>query len=308
MIDIRDLEAFLAILDSGSISKAAQDLGLTQPALSLKLKKIETQLGVSLFLRTPRNMIPQQAARSIESQVREIILKFDALPESLAQSLNELKGTVRVGSVMGWFQALLTPCAVSIAQQAPQLRTNLQVQDTIELIQAVLFGRLDFAIVAQPFESFDGLRLEHLFDEVLILFGRELPSAKKENERRLDLLSRPWVTMSVPDPLVEKYWSEQFAGKSFPWEKVSVPIVTDYISSMPKLVSQIPRAVAVAPKQIVTKAIDKGHLTISETMSHKNGVFLVYRENALSLKRLQLVRDILVQLAQEMISSENEQN
>ena len=58
MIDVKDLEAFLAIVDGGSISHAAHELGLTQPAISLKLKKIESELGVKLFQRTPRSMVP----------------------------------------------------------------------------------------------------------------------------------------------------------------------------------------------------------------------------------------------------------
>ena len=83
MIDIKDLETFIAILDSGSISRAAESIGLTQPALSLKLKKMEQELGVPLFQRTPRSVIPLESARIIEPNARDLLNRLDGLRESL---------------------------------------------------------------------------------------------------------------------------------------------------------------------------------------------------------------------------------
>jgi|GEM_PF-640647 len=297
MIDIRDLEAFVAILDSGSISKAAESLALTQPALSLKLKKMEAELGVKLFQRTPRSMVPLDAARALEAKVRSIITQFDGLSDALASSMSELKGSVRIGCLMGWFQTLLTPSVERIYAQAPGMRLKLHVDDTEKLIYAVSHGRLDFAVVAQPFENVDGLHTEHLFDEDLVLFGRNVPrlGAKgDEAARRRDLLARPWVTMANPDPIVEKYWREQFNGRTFPWDKVAVPVTTDHIASLPRLVSAIPQALCVAPRQIVLKASERGYLEIADSVPHRNSVSLVWRGESLSVQRYALVHATIV--------------
>jgi DNA-binding transcriptional LysR family regulator len=296
-MDIRDLEAFLSILDSGSISRAAEELGLTQPALSLKLKKIETEFSVSLFQRTPRHMIPTDSAKALEPKVRELLTRFDGLKEAISESMADLKGVVRVGCLMGWFQSLLVPCLPIVREVAPQVRLRLHVDDTEKLLYRLVHGQLDFAIVAQPFENLEGLSMEHLFDEDLVLFSRTLPSGNSEKDRRQSLIERPWITLGIPDPLVEKYWREQFGGRSFPWERVVVPVTTDHITSLPRLVGAVPDAVSVAPRQIVWKAAERGYLQIADSVAHRNGVFLLWRENALALKRNQFLRDTILEQA-----------
>jgi DNA-binding transcriptional LysR family regulator len=301
MIDIRDLEAFLAILDSGSISKAAEELGLTQPALSLKLKKMETQMGVKLFQRTPRNMVPLDAARSIEPKVREVVMKFEGLPEALVSNMRELRGQVRVGCLMGWFQTLMVPGLTSVHTEAPGIRLRLHVDDTERLVHMVNHGRLDFAVVAQPFERPEGMAVEHLFDEDLVLFGRDLPRHENDVQRRKALLDRPWVTMAIPDPLVEKYWREQFGGRAFPWERVVIPATTDHITSLPRVVTALGNAVAVAPRQIVLKPFEKGHVQIAEAVAHRNGVFLAWREDSMGLQRHLLVKEAILTAARAFV-------
>lgn len=293
MIDIKDLQAFVAILDSGSISKAASDLGLTQPALSLKLKKIETELGVKLFQRTSRNVIPLESSRMIEAKVRDIIGKLDVLKESLADSLSELKGTVRVGCVMGWFDALLVPSLARVNREAPNVRMRLHVDQIPNLFYMVSHGALDLAIVAQPFENVEGIHAQHLIDEKLVLVGRNLPKGGTIREKQRILLSRPWIILTHPDPLVDKYWREVF-GQNFPWESVSVPVVLDHIRALPSVLRSLPDAVAVLPAQIFDDPTIQGDLEIGDAVEHQNGLYLISRADGLELKRFRVVREAVL--------------
>lgn len=302
MIDIKDLEAFVAILDSGSISKAANDLGLTQPALSLKLKKIEAELGVKLFQRTSRNVVPLDSSRIIEAKVRDIIGKLDVLKESLAESLKELRGQVRIGCVMGWFDTLVVPTVNQVRDEAPLLRLRLHVDNTAQLISMVAHGQLDFAIVAQPFEHAEGVKAQQLLDEELVLVGKNLPKKMSQRERQRMLLSRPWIVLTYPDPLVEKYWQEQF-GASFPWESVSVPVVLDHILALPSVVRSVPDAVAVLPSQIVSSADLEEELEIAEAVPHRNGLFLIWRADGLELRRYQVVKQAILEQVQKYSKS-----
>ena len=296
MFDIRDLEAFLSILNSGSISKAAEEHGLTQSALSQKLKKLETSFGTQLFQRTTRNLIPLEGARTLEPLVRDLLLRFDALPEALNQSHEKLTGKVRIGCVTGWFSTLLPEVAKSYFKVAPNVRLEMHVKDTPSLIDDLSWGRLDFAIVAEPFDLLPNLFSELLIDENLVIFGKKLPRLKGSQNVRLDkeaLLACPWITLGRPDLLVEKFWSQEFGGESFPWQKVRVPVVTDHITALPRIVSGIEGSVGVLPKQIVKKAAAKGYVEFAETMEHRNGVHLVRREDHSSLQRHILFRKLL---------------
>lgn len=294
MIDIKDLEAFLAIIDGGSLSKAAEDLKLTQPALSLKLKKIETELNVKLFQRTPRHMVPLDAARTIEPKVRDLLAKFDGVKEALASTIKEVRGQVRIGCLMGWFDTLLVPAFGRLYTEAPLIRVRLHVDQTENLLHMLSHGQLDMAIVAQPFEKVEGLSAEHLLDEELVLVGRDLPKHASETERKKALLARPWVTLTVPDPLVDKYWREQFSGQPFPWDKVTVPVSLDHIQALPKILRSIPDAVAVLPKQTVVHLVTEGIMEVAQAVPHRNGLFLMWRTDGLELHRFQFVRKVLM--------------
>jgi DNA-binding transcriptional LysR family regulator len=303
MIDIKDLEAFLAIIDSGSISHAANGLGLTQPAISLKLKKMESELGVKLFQRTPRSMVPLPTALGIVPQIREILNRFDGIKETLTTEISLIEGTVRIGCLMGWFDTLFLPAFASVNKNAPLLQIKLHVDQTENLLHMVTHGQLDLAIIAQPFEHTEGVHTEKLIDEELVLFGRNLPKSGNLDERKKALLNRPWVTMKTPDPIVDTFWNSVFAGELFPWTKVQIAACLDHIIAIPKVVMSLENALCIIPRQIVTPHDDfaqlkvPGGFEIERTSMQKNGLFLIARAGCLELKRFSVIADELRQRA-----------
>ena len=297
MIDVKDLEAFLAIVDGGSISHAAHELGLTQPAISLKLKKIESELGVKLFQRTPRSMVPLPTALGIVPKVREILNRFDGIKETLSEEISSIEGTVRIGCLMGWFDSIVLPAFASIHAQAPSIQLKLHVDQTENLLHMVTHGQLDLAIVAQPFEHSEGISAEKLMDEELVLFGRRLPKDTNKNARKNALLSRPWVTMSIPDSIVDTFWKELFDGESFPWSKVQVVACLDHILAIPKVVSSIENALCIVPQQIVARQKGQDGFESERASRQKNGLYLIARAGCLDLKRYSLVAKEIKELA-----------
>lgn len=297
MIDVKDLEAFLAIVDGGSISHAASQLGLTQPAISLKLKKIESELGVKLFQRTPRSMVPLPTALGIVPRVREILNRFDGIKETLADEITSIEGTVRIGCLMGWFDSIVLPAFGTIHRKAPLIQMKLHVDQTENLLHMVTHGQLDLAIVAQPFESSEGIGAEKLIDEELVLFGKKLPKNENKNEKKKALLSRPWVTMSVPDSIVDTFWKELFDGEPFPWQKVHVVACLDHILAIPRVVSTIENSLCVVPQQIVAKQFGQNGFEAERASRQKNGLFLISRTGCLDLKRYSIVAEEIKKIA-----------
>lgn len=295
-IDLDDLKAFITILNTGSISKAAEDLGLTQPALSLKLKKMESELGVKLFQRTSRNVLPFESALTLEGKVRELLSKFDVLKETLASSISELKGPVKVGCVMGWFEILCAPLASKTSEKARDIQLRMTSSQTHELLPLVARGKLDMAIVAKPFEHADNIDEQHLLDEELVLVSTNLPQAKDGEKLRTELLKRSWVCLAVPDPLVEKYWHAEISSTaSFPWDEVHVSATLDHIQAIPSVLHSMPGTLAVLPKQIMDAHPHRKDFQVSEAVSSRNGLFLIWKTGGLELKRYQVIRDMLLQ-------------
>ena len=303
MIDVKDLEGFLAILDEGSISKAADKLGITQPALSLKLKKIETELGLQLFQRTSRSMVPLETCWAIEPAAREILIKLEGVKETLATRISDLKGTVRFGCLTGWIDALMIPLIKLLRSEAPTIKLNLQVGQTSELLRAVSAGQLDLVVIAKPFSQVEGVTCKHLFDERLMLISNGLPDHDDTATFKANLLSMQWVTMTVPDPLTNQYWREMFA-EDFPWNTIKTPLSIDHIFAIRSLVANIPGTVAVVPSQVITfgpsNEVPVGSFQTHLSVPQKNGLFIAWREHGLELKRFQYVHDLTLRIADEI--------
>ncbi|NBO38381.1 LysR family transcriptional regulator [bacterium] len=297
MIDVKDLETFLAIIDSGSISHAAHGLGLTQPAISLKLKKIETELGVKLFQRTPRSMVPLPTALGIVPKIREILNRFDGIRETLTDEIQSTQGTVRIGCLMGWFDSLVLPAFATVHTQAPLIQLKIHVDQTANLIHMVTHGQLDLAIIAQPFDHAEGVHAEKIIDEELVLFGKKLPKQTDKLERKKSLLSRPWVTMTTPDSIVDTFWKEHFEGESFPWNRVQIAACLDHIIAIPKVVMSLENALCVIPRQIISQAQGSADFEFESASMQKNGLYLFARSGCLELKRFTLVANEIRRLA-----------
>lgn len=301
MIDVKDLEAFLAIVDGGSISHAANELGLTQPAISLKLKKMETELGVKLFQRTPRSMVPLPTALGIVPKVREILNRFDGIKETLSDEVESVSGSVRIGCLMGWFDSIVLPAFASIHKKSPNIQLKLHVDQTENLLHMVTHGQLDIAIIAQPFEYSEGIHAEKLIDEELVLFGKKLPKNMSKSERKKALLSRPWVTMSIPDSIVDTFWKESFDGEAFPWSNVQVVACLDHILAIPKVVTTIDNALCVIPQQIVAHQENYAGFEYERASRQKNGLHLIARAGCLDLKRFSLVTEEIKRLTGQRV-------
>lgn len=300
MIEIRDLEGFLGILDGGSISKAAERLGITQPALSLKLKKLESDLGVQLFARTPKSMVPLDAAWVIEPVAREILRSLESLKDAVAEKLGDLKGVVRVGCLTGWTDALLLPVFDSLRERFPEIRLRMKVGQTSDLVRDLSQGQLDFAIVARPFEAADGVVAQELLEEHLVLFSQRLPDAQSKDSFREALLSMQWITLSPSDALVAHYWRAAF-GEAFPWEKTHEPICLEHIYGVRSLVARIPNSVAVLPSQVLLVGSEQQspfdtHIYLPQA----NRIYLLWRDKSLDLRRFHAVYEEIYRVASRL--------
>ncbi|WP_455774487.1 LysR family transcriptional regulator, partial [Burkholderia stabilis] len=96
-MDTRDLEYLLAVERHGSIGKAADALGLSQPALTKAVQRLETQVGVTLFERTASGMTPTQAGARFVARAQRIALEFDDAMQEMRAIQGGEQGVVRIG-------------------------------------------------------------------------------------------------------------------------------------------------------------------------------------------------------------------
>lgn len=168
MLSLRDIEYFLAVVEHGSVARAAESCHVSQPTLSMQLKKLEDQLGVALFERLPRAMRPTEAGLLLLPQARALRNAASTL-ESQAQSLADpLAGTVRIGVFPTLAPYLLPVAAQTLAEQLPRLIPLWVEEKTPNLVKMLQEGAIDAALLALPHEG-AGLVGRPLFDEPFLL-------------------------------------------------------------------------------------------------------------------------------------------
>ncbi|MEJ1978336.1 MAG: LysR family transcriptional regulator [Acetobacteraceae bacterium] len=176
MLDVPALTAFIAIADAGTVHAAAARLGVSQPALSRRLQRLETALGVRLFARSGQRLRLSEVGAQLLPQARA---HLDGLGRVLADVRDAARygtATVTVGCLATLSVEILPGILADYARSRPQVRLRVLDLSAREIEQSVREGTADFALtmlgVPEP-----GLTQELLAEEPMVLLaaaGHEL--------------------------------------------------------------------------------------------------------------------------------------
>ena len=200
-------ETFLAIAQAGSVSKAAQGLYLSQPAVSRSLKRLEEDLGIQLFDREAAPLRLTQAGERYLRYVRENQERERRLRQDLAQLEREPSGTVRVG-LNFWRSSLVLPRVPPAFQRKyPHIQVEPAEGSHQDLSVLLDQGKLDFALLHRP-NPYPQFAFHHLRHERILLFlRRDAPVLERlspaAGDRGLPHLSWPVLSaLQVSPPLL----------------------------------------------------------------------------------------------------------
>ncbi|VTU40229.1 D-malate degradation protein R [Variovorax sp. PBS-H4] len=129
-MQIEDLRLAAALLRENSLSAAARSLGVTPPALSMRLRKLEASLGLVLANRTSRKLHLTSEGERFGREAYELLLKFDGLRESLQRDDRRLTGTLRVAASFGYGRTHVAPLLSRFSRLHPALRLQLDLRET----------------------------------------------------------------------------------------------------------------------------------------------------------------------------------
>jgi len=147
-MELRQLRYFIAIFDHRSISRAAEQLRISQPALTRQLQLLERHIGAALFERVPTGVSPTPAALALHEHARFVLRLADASRE-VARSAGPVRETVQVGLPPGvpryWIERLLRAVATDVPGAALAI-TDASSADQVRLLRE---GQLDLALIHQ---------------------------------------------------------------------------------------------------------------------------------------------------------------
>lgn len=156
MVNLELYKVFYAVGKCGSLTKAAQELYISQPAVSQAVKQLESQLGVTLFNRTHRGMeLSSAGGKLIFKKVEEALMLIENAENSLAELSNTATGTIRIGATDSIFSHILADKIALFNAKYPSVRFELISSTSPETINMLKSGGCDVAFVNLPVEDKD---------------------------------------------------------------------------------------------------------------------------------------------------------
>jgi DNA-binding transcriptional LysR family regulator len=149
-VELAALRYFRTIAQMGHMTRAAQVLGVTQPALSASMKKLEVQVGAPLLDRTGRGVALTEAGRVFLERVEDALRQTDAGVEAVRRLVGLEEGSIRVGGGATAVASLLPPVVSVVRRKFPGLRFFIREAGSAAVAAAVISRELDLGIVTLP--------------------------------------------------------------------------------------------------------------------------------------------------------------
>ena len=178
-MDFRQIESFVRVAELGSFTKAAQMLGMTQPALSRQIRMLEVDLHQSLLVRNGRGAVPTEAGKLLLSHGRGILHQVARAREDLGRVRGALAGRVAIGLPPSLARVLTVPLTRAVRAQLPEARVSISEGLSTQMQEWLVDGRLDIAVLYNARASAD-IDISPLLDEELLLVQARQPGLAED--------------------------------------------------------------------------------------------------------------------------------
>ena len=191
------MRAFVCVYESGSFSRAAVLENATQSGLTMQVRKLEDRLGVQLFERTPKGVEPTPAGHRYYRRSLALLQDVDTMEREVRDIAEDVAGVVDIGLMPSLTRGALAPVLSRYVQRYPNVHLRIIEAYSHSLIESVVAGELDFAVVP-PLEPRAGLATRLIGrDREILLSGRGSPLRHLAPVRLTDL---PAMKLVVPLP------------------------------------------------------------------------------------------------------------
>lgn len=192
-MDLDQLRYFLQVAERQNFTRAAEDLLISQPALSRSIQKLEDELGQPVFERKTRSVALTDAGTLLQSRAQQVLT---ILEDTKAEITDDgQSGRVRVGAIPTIAPYFLPEILRRFSRKYPKATLIVQENTTDALVKSCRQGEIDLAVLALPLPA-KYLEVEELFtEELLLVLPPEHPLVEKEKIRLSDVEHFPFVLL-----------------------------------------------------------------------------------------------------------------
>ena len=221
-MELRDIEYFAIVAEHGHLGRAAEALGLSTPALSKSLRRLEKAMQAKLVTRTPKGVELTTEGSALLAHVRPLRLSLHDITREIADLSEGRSGHLRLGCLPGAADDLLPTAFRALLSDAPGVTVSVTVAGDAVLVPALRNGQLDLAVVNLATPPYEGIIQEHLYeDEFVVYASTDHRLAKLHHVKIADLAQERWAFPTL-DGISHKWINRVFEDNGLPPPRVTL--------------------------------------------------------------------------------------
>ena len=258
MVNLELYRVFYTVAKCGSLTRAAEELYISQPAVSQSVKQLENQLGISLFNRTHRGMeLSSQGGKLIFAEVEQALKLLSEAENRIAEMKSSATGTVRIGASDTIFEYFLADKIVDFHERFPSVKIELLADFTPDTIEKLKANRCDVAFVNLPIAVEPELQLYgncmRLND--IFIVGEKYATLSEKTQSLSELKNYPLIVMDKNTVARQSF--ENFLSTVGVELKPSIEVGS---WDLMKRLVQRGMGIGVIPKEYATRQLENGEL------------------------------------------------
>lgn len=271
-MDIDALESFLAVVENGSFSEAAERQYLTQPAVSKRIAGLEGELGFRLFDRIGRKVKLTEAGQTLLPRARSIIVDLADTKRELNNLSGQIHGSLRMGTSHHIGLHRLPSALGAFYKQYPEVELDLRFVDSENGCELVRQGQLELAVVTLPTRLPDQLKAQLVWEDPLeIVMAKRHPLASARNITIPLLLEHPAI-LPGPGTFTRDLIFQAF-GRSK--SRIKVAMASNYLEVI-KMLVDVGLGWSALPHTLIDESLVVGH---AESMHIQRRLGIVTHES-----------------------------
>lgn len=170
MINLRQIQAFVAVAENKSFTNAAKLMYMTQPAVSAQIKALEERLEIKLIERTDKNVILTEAGELFYEEARRILALFNGFVEAVDELKGFRRGKLKIAASTIPGEYVLPKLLGGFGRIYPGIQLNLKIADTGKVVDQLIKGQADIGFIGAYIKN-DHLHVDEFISDELIIIG-----------------------------------------------------------------------------------------------------------------------------------------
>lgn len=194
-MDLKQLRYFTEIVDAGSVRQAGERVNISQPALTIAVQNLETELGVSLFSRTGRNLIPTKEGLYFYRHARALLAQSDRLKVDMRALKTLDKAEIKIAAPVMIASTVLAKPMAAFMREHPGVHIQFVQKGGPEVERALLQGEIDIGFLSRPPQSANVTAHKICRREIQAFVNPQHKLASAHSISWLELLEHPIATL-----------------------------------------------------------------------------------------------------------------